>query len=197
MDLEMTGLDPAHHVIVEIATLLTDDELSVVAEGPDIVVSATTEELDRMEEVVRSMHTRSGLLIAIQASTTSLAEAGETTMAFLRSHIATPRSVPLCGNSIGTDRRFLAASLPEVDAFLHYRSIDVSTLKELARRWYPQQYRDAPKKKGAHRALGDIVESVEELRYYRGALFAPVPAEHSPPGEARTQEEGLGKPAHP
>lgn len=186
MDLEMTGLDPAHHVIVEIATLLTDDELNVVAEGPDIVVSATTEELDRMEEVVRSMHTRSGLLIAIQASTTSLAEAGETTMAFLRSHIATPRSVPLCGNSIGTDRRFLAAWLPEVDAFLHYRSIDVSTLKELARRWYPQQYRDAPKKKGEHRALGDIVESVEELRYYRGALFAPRTAERSALGARRS-----------
>jgi oligoribonuclease len=172
MDLEMTGLDPARHVIVEIATLLTDDDLNVVAEGPDIVVSATGDQLGHMDAVVRAMHTRSGLLTAIQASPMTLADAGTATLAFLRSHIATAGTVPLCGNSIGTDRRFLAAWLPEIDAFLHYRSVDVSTIKELARRWYPDQYEAAPKKKGSHRALGDIMESVEELRYYRRAVFA-------------------------
>ncbi len=171
MDLEMTGLDPAHHVIVEIATLLTDDDLNVVAEGPDIVVSATAPQLALMDGVVRSMHMRSGLLAAIKASETTLADAGAATLEFLRAHISTPGTVPLCGNSIGTDRRFLAAWLPEIDAFLHYRSVDVSTIKELARRWYPDQYKAAPRKKGSHRALGDIVESVDELRYYRGAVF--------------------------
>lgn len=173
MDLEMTGLDPSRNVIVEIATLLTDDDLAVIAEGPDIVVSATPEELAGMDDVVRSMHTRSGLLAAIEASTTSLAEAGAATLDFLLANIAEARTVPLCGNSIGTDRRFLATWLPGIDEFLHYRSIDVSTVKELARRWYPDQYKAAPPKRGAHRALGDILESVEELRYYRRQVFAP------------------------
>ncbi|MDQ6840412.1 MAG: oligoribonuclease [Actinomycetota bacterium] len=171
MDLEMTGLDPTRHVIVEIATLLTDDDLTVVAEGPDIVVSASANQLAVMDGVVRSMHSRSGLLAAIEASETTLADAGASTLEFLRAHIATAGTVPLCGNSIGTDRRFLVAALPEIDAFLHYRSIDVSTIKELTRRWYPDQYKAAPKKKGSHRALGDIVESVEELRYYRSSVF--------------------------
>lgn len=180
MDLEMTGLDPGRHVIVEIATLLTDDDLTLVAEGPDIVVSASAEQLSLMDGVVRSMHTRSGLLAAITASETTLADAGTATLEFLRSHIATAGTVPLCGNSIGTDRRFLAAGLPEIDAFLHYRSVDVSTVKELARRWYPDQYKSAPKKKGSHRALGDIMESLEELRYYRGAVFV----EPAPPAPA-------------
>lgn len=167
----MTGLEPARHSIVEIATLLTDDDLEIVAEGPDLVLSTPPDALLDMEEVVRKMHTKSGLLTAIEASAISLDDAGAATLDFLRSHIAEPGTVPLCGNSIGTDRRFLAAWLPEVDAFLHYRSIDVSTLKELARRWYPQVYAAAPKKAGAHRALDDIKESVAELRYYRDALF--------------------------
>jgi oligoribonuclease len=128
MDLEMTGLDPEQHVIVEIATLITDDELNVVAEGPDLVVKASDAELSAMDDVVRAMHTRSGLLAAIEPSTTSLAEAGTATLEFLKQHIPAPNSVPLCGNSIGTDRRFLARWLPEVDAYLHYRSIDVSTV---------------------------------------------------------------------
>ena len=122
LDLEMTGLDAAHHVIVEIATLVTDDDLEIVAEGPDIVVSQPPEALAAMDDVVREMHTKSGLLAAIEASTTSLAEAGDATLAFLRSHIDEPGTVPLCGNSIGTDRRFLAVHLPEVEDFLHYRS---------------------------------------------------------------------------
>jgi oligoribonuclease len=173
MDLEMTGLDPAVDSIVEIATLITDDELQIVAEGPDLVVATSPEQLTRMDEVVRGMHTRSGLLTAIGASTVSLVEAGDATLAFLREHIPEPRTVPLCGNSIGTDRRFLAAWLPDIEAYLHYRSVDVSTVKELARRWYPKSVSGAPRKTGTHRALDDIKESVAELRYYRGAVFAP------------------------
>lgn len=170
----MTGLEPTRHTIVEIATLLTDDNLDVVAEGPDLVVHATAEELARMDDVVRTMHTKSGLLPAIEASTLSLADAGAQTLAFLQEHVAHPGTVPLCGNSIGTDRRFLAAWLPDVERFFHYRSIDVSTVKELTRRWLPEVYAGAPKKAGTHRALGDIRESVEELRYYR-KIFLPEP----------------------
>lgn len=171
MDLEMTGLDPDRHTIVEIATLITDDDLAVTAVGPDIVVHATAEQLVAMDDVVRSMHERSGLLSAIESSTIDLASAGAETLAFLRAHISTARTVPLCGNSIGTDRRFLARHLPEIDEFLHYRSVDVSTVKELTRRWYPDALAAAPRKVGAHRALDDIRESVAELEYYRKAVF--------------------------
>ncbi len=171
MDLEMTGLDPGHDTIVEIATLITDDDLQLVAEGPDLVIASTPEALASMGDVVRTMHTKSGLLTEVQAATTTLAEAGQATLEFLRQHIPEPRSVPLCGNSIGTDRRFLAAYLPEIDDFLHYRSVDVSTVKELARRWYPEAYSAAPKKAGGHRAMDDIRESVAELAYYRATVF--------------------------
>jgi oligoribonuclease len=136
-----------------------------------------------MDDVVRAMHTKSGLLDAIQASTTSLAEAGEATLAFLRQHIPEARSVPLCGNSIGTDRRFLAAWLPEVDDYLHYRSVDVSSVKELVRRWYPEMYSKGPKKTGNHRALDDILESIRELRYYREAVFRPSSDAGKTPGD--------------
>jgi oligoribonuclease len=173
MDLEMTGLEPAHHTIVEIATLVTDDDLKLVAEGPDLVVATSAEDLDHMETVVRSMHTKSGLLAAIEASTIPLAEAGRQTLDFLKQHIPERRTVPLCGNSIATDRRFLAALLPDIEDYLHYRSIDVSTIKELARRWYPEDYAAAPKKAGGHRALDDIRESVAELQYYRTSIFKP------------------------
>ena len=171
MDLEMTGLDPSRHVIVEIATVITDDELRTIAAGPDIVVRASAEELDGMDDVVRKMHTRSGLLVAIESSSASLAEAGERTLQFLQAHIGEPRSIPLCGNSIGTDRRFLAAHLPEVENYLHYRSIDVSSVKELCRRWYPDVLADAPPKREVHRALDDIRESIAELAYYRSTIF--------------------------
>jgi len=171
----MTGLDPDRHVIVEIASVITDDELVVVAEGPDLVVKATDEELAVMDGVVRAMHERSGLLEAIAAGGVSLAEAGQATLDFLKTHVA-PGAVPLCGNSIGTDRRFLARWLPQIDTYLHYRSVDVSTVKELARRWYPDAYASQPKKAGAHRALDDILESIEELRYYRSAVFVAPPA---------------------
>ena len=175
MDLEMTGLDSDSDVIVEIATLVTDDDLEVVAEGPDLVVHQPPEVLDRMGDFVRAMHTKSGLLEAIESSTITLAEAGEATLAFLREHIAEPGTVPLCGNSIGTDRRFLVRWLPEVDGFLHYRSVDVTSIRELARRWNPEVLKSAPEKSGGHRALDDIRESLVELRHYRQHLF-PKPA---------------------
>jgi oligoribonuclease len=175
MDLEMTGLDPARHVIVEIATLITDDALAVIAEGPDLVVHADPAQLEAMEPVVREMHTRSGLLATIEASTLTLEEAGAQTLEFLKSHVPAKGTVPLCGNSIGTDRRFLAAQLPEIENWLHYRSVDVSTLKELCRRWYPEALAQVPSKKTTHRALDDVRESVAELAFYRTTIFAPSP----------------------
>jgi oligoribonuclease len=171
LDLEMTGLDPYRHVIVEIATLVTDDDLDVVAEGPDLVIAQSPEALATMDDVVQEMHTRSGLLAAVERSTTTLQEAGDATLTFLEEHITEPGTVPLCGNSIGTDRRFLAVQLPAIERFLHYRSIDVSTVKELCRRWYPEVLAGAPAKTSTHRALEDIKESVAELRYYRSVAF--------------------------
>ena len=173
LDLEMTGLDPARHTIVEIACLITDDDLTVVDEGPDLVVHASPEQVADMDEYVRAMHTRSGLLADMEASSLTLAQAGAQTLAFLQKHIHEARTVPLAGNSIGTDRRFLAAQLPEIEDYLHYRSVDVSTVKELCRRWLPEVYKAAPVKKGGHRALQDIRESVAELAYYRAAIFDP------------------------
>ncbi len=170
----MTGLDPDRHVIVEVATLVTDDELTVVAEGPDLVVAAGPDQLATMDDVVRDMHTKSGLLTEIEASTLTLEEAGAATLDFVRTHVPEPRSVPLAGNSIGTDRRFLAAQLPAIDEYLHYRSVDVSTVKELVRRWFPEVAAAAPEKAGGHRAMADIRESLAELAYYRAAVFHPV-----------------------
>jgi len=173
MDLEMTGLDPATHAIVEIATLVTDDNLDVVAEGPDLVVHQPPEVLAHMDDFVRNMHTKSGLLPAIEAATVDVAHAQTETLTYLRGHIPEARRTPLCGNSIGTDRRFLAKYMPELDGYLHYRSVDVSSIKELCRRWYPREYRDRPVKAETHRALDDIIESIAELRYYREAIFKP------------------------
>lgn len=177
LDLEMTGLDPARHVIVEIATLVTDDELEIVAEGPDLVIHQPPEAMALMDDIVRHMHTKSSLLAAIEESTITLEAAKDATLAFIKQHVPTASTVPLCGNSIGTDRRFLAAYMPEIEDWLHYRSIDVSTIKELARRWYPKVARGAPDKATTHRALDDIRESVAELRYFREHLFVPKPAD--------------------
>ncbi len=171
MDLEMTGLDPDRDTIVEIATIVTDDDLAVVAEGPDLVIHHNEGVLARMGATVRAMHTSSGLIEQIRASTIDLEEAGHQTLAFIREHVPDPRSVPLCGNSIGTDRRFLARYLPDIENHLHYRSVDVSSIKELARRWYPEVVERAPDKGGTHRALDDIRESIAELRYYRETVF--------------------------
>lgn len=174
MDLEMTGLDPGQNVIVEIATIVTDDELNVIAEGPDLVIHQPADALEQMDHVVHSMHTKSGLLPAIEASTITLDEAGDQTLAFIRQHCPKARSVPLCGNSIGTDRRFLSAYLPEIEEYLHYRSVDVSTLKELTRRWYPDVLKSVPHKATSHRALDDIRESIAELRFYREKVMRPA-----------------------
>jgi oligoribonuclease len=171
MDLEMTGLDHDNDVIVEIATIVTDDDLTILAEGPDLVVHADDSLLEGMNDVVRKMHTSSGLLPQIRSSAMTLEEAGAQTLAFIKEHVAEPRTVPLCGNSIGTDRRFLARWLPEIEEYLHYRSVDVSSVKELAKRWYPEAVNKAPGKHGTHRALDDIRESIAELRYYREAVF--------------------------
>ena len=174
MDLEMTGLDPAREVIVEIATIVTDDDLEIVAEGPDLVIHQPDEALAAMDPVVVEMHTSSGLLEAIKASTITLEEAGAATLEFIKTHVPEPRTIPLCGNSIGTDRRFLAVYLPEIEEHLHYRSVDVSTIKELTRRWYPGALEATPRKATAHRALDDIRESIEELRWYRANVFKPT-----------------------
>ncbi|MEM1029554.1 MAG: oligoribonuclease [Myxococcota bacterium] len=171
IDLEMTGLDPRRCVIVEIATLVTDATLEVVAEGPNLVIHADEAALSGMDDYVRAMHTRSGLLERIGSSATSVEAAEAETVAFLTEHVA-PRSAPLCGNSIWKDRHFIEHHMPNLDAYLHYRCIDVSTLKELGRRWYP--HLPGPPAKGeTHRALDDIRESIIELRHYRTHLFHP------------------------
>ena len=199
MDLEMTGLDPGRHVIVEIATLVTDDDLTIVAEGPDLVVATPAAKLAEMDDFVRKMHTSSGLLKEIEASTLSLADAGAATLAFIQEHVPKARTVPLAGNSIGTDRRFLAAYLPAIEEYLHYRSVDVSTVKELGRRWYPEVLASAPTKAGDHRAMGDIKESVAELAYYRDTMFrppasAPATTEAASPATATHPDEPKGEP---
>jgi len=180
MDLEMTGLEPERHVIVEIATLITDDELHVVAEGPDLVIHAALDELAEMGSYVTEMHTRSGLLPLISASTISTADAEAATLNFIRAHVSEAQSVPLCGNSIGTDRRFLQQYMPTLEAYFHYRNVDVSTIKELVRRWYPDLVGTGPEKATTHRALDDIRESLAELVFYREHVFrapdAPSPS---------------------
>jgi len=192
MDLEMTGLDATKNVIVEIATLITDDELNIIAEGPDLVIHATEEELALMDEVVVEMHARSGLTNEIRASVITLEEAGAATLAFIQAHISEPRTVPLCGNSIGMDRRFLTAYLPEIEEYLHYRSVDVSTIKELARRWYPEDLKEYTKSASAHRAMDDIKESLEEMRYWRKRVFRAqtAPAETAAPETTSDSAEG-------
>lgn len=172
LDLEMTGLDVRRHVIVEIAVLVTDLDLRPVDDGIDLVVHQPASALALMDDVVRGMHTRSGLLGAIEASTLSLADAGAQALAYVQGHVPEPRTVPLCGSSIGVDRRFLDAYLPELEAHLHYRSIDVSTLKELCRRWAPEVYRRRPPKRETHRALLDVQDSIGELAFYRAEFLA-------------------------
>jgi len=167
----MTGLDPATEVIVEIATLITDDDLNVIAEGPDLVINQPESVLAAMQPVVVEMHTTSGLLAAIRASQVTLEQAGKETFDFIKQHVTEARTIPLCGNSIGTDRRFLAKYLPEIENYLHYRSVDVSTIKELVKRWYPGVEITRPTKSGAHRALDDVRESIRELKFYRENVF--------------------------
>lgn len=179
VDLEMTGLDPARHVIVEVAALVTDAELNIIDEGVDLVVHATDAQLAEMDDVVTSMHSENGLLDEIKASPVSLAEAEDAVLALVEKHCDPAHPAPLAGNSIATDRTFIRAQMPRLDAALHYRMIDVSTVKELSRRWFPKAYYNQPQKGMAHRALADIVESIRELDYYRRAVFVPAPGPDS------------------
>jgi oligoribonuclease len=174
----MTGLDIERDALVEIACLVTDGELALLDDGVDLVIKPPAEAVDQMVDVVREMHTSSGLLEELAGGVT-LAEAQEQVLTYIRGHVAEPRKVPLCGNSIATDRTFIARDMPELDAFLHYRMVDVSSIKELARRWYPRAYFASPQKHGGHRALADIRESIQELRYYREAIFVPPPGPDS------------------
>jgi oligoribonuclease len=178
IDCEMTGLDLARDALIEIACLVTDGNLTVLDEGVDLVIKPPAEAVDGMLPVVRDMHTTSGLIEELGGGVT-LAEAQEQVLRYVRSHIPDARKVPLCGNSIATDRAFLARDMPELDAFLHYRMVDVSSIKELARRWYPRAYFASPPKHGGHRALADIRESIQELRYYREVIFVPPPGPDS------------------
>lgn len=168
MDLEMSGLDPDHCAILEIATIITDAELGIIAEGPDLVIHQSDAVLDAMDEWCTKHHGDSGLTAAVKSSTVSLVDAEAQTLAFIAQHCG-PRQAPLCGNTIWQDRRFLVRHMPTLEAHLHYRLVDVSTIKELARRWYPTL--EAPKKSESHRALDDIRESIAELRFYRERLF--------------------------
>jgi len=174
IDMEMTGLDPAKCVVLEIATIVTESDLSLVAEGPELVVHAAEEQLGGMVRVVREMHDASGLTDRARASRLSVEEAETLTLAFVKKHCAKKGLHPICGNSIGTDRRFIAAYMPRLDAHLSYRSVDVSSIKELARRWHPKAHAGRPEKKKGHRALADIRESIAELRYWREAVFRPA-----------------------
>jgi oligoribonuclease len=175
IDCEMTGLDLGSDLLVEVAALVTDSELNVLGEGVDVVIGASAEQLERMPDVVREMHASSGLTDEVLASAVTLQEAQEQVLAHIREWVPERGKAPLCGNSIATDRGFLARDMPELDDWLHYRMVDVSSVKELARRWYPRAYFNAPQKGGGHRALADILESVQELRYYRAAVFVPQP----------------------
>jgi oligoribonuclease len=171
----MTGLDLGKDALIEIAALVTGPDLTVLGDGVDVVVRADDAALDGMPDVVREMHARSGLTDEVRRSTVSLAEAEDAVLEYVRQYVPEPRTAPLCGNSIATDRGFLARDMPRLDAHLHYRMIDVSSIKELCRRWYPRVYFGQPTKGLAHRALADVRESIRELEYYRRTLFVPLP----------------------
>jgi oligoribonuclease len=171
----MTGLDLGKDALIEVAALVTGPDLTVLGDGIDLVIHADDAALDAMPEVVRDMHAKSGLTEEVRRSTVTMAEAEEAVLAYIKEFVPNPRSAPLCGNSIATDRGFLARDMRALDDFLHYRMIDVSSIKELARRWYPRVYFGQPQKGLAHRALADIRESIRELEYYRRTVFVPLP----------------------
>ena len=192
IDCEMTGLDIERDALIEIACLVTDAELNLLDEGVDVIIKPPAEALASMPEVVREMHTTSGLLAELPNGIT-VAEAQDIVLGYVRGHVGEAKRAPLCGNSIATDRWFIARDMPELDGYLHYRMVDVSSVKELARRWFPRAYFASPKKDGGHRALADIRESVQELRYYREAVFVPQPGPDSPTAReiaARVSEPG-------
>jgi oligoribonuclease len=184
IDCEMTGLDLGHDALIEVAALVTDSELNILGEGVDAVIKPPAGAVEQMLPVVREMHTASGLLEELEGGLT-MAEAQELVLDYVRAHIPEARRAPLAGNSVGTDRGFLARDMPDLEGHLHYRVVDVSSIKELVRRWYPRVYFQAPAKTGNHRALGDIRDSIEELKYYRAAVFV------SPPGPDSETAKGI------
>jgi len=175
IDCEMTGLDLGRDALIEVAALVTDPDLNVLGDGVDVVIHAEDALLDGMFDVVREMHEKSGLTEQVRVSMIGVDEAEDRIMSYVTTHVPEPRSAPLCGNSIATDRAFLARDMPRLDAHLHYRMIDVSSIKELCRRWYPRTYYGQPPKGLAHRALADIKESIRELEFYRRTIFVPPP----------------------
>ncbi len=175
IDCEMTGLDLRRDALIEVAALVTDPDLNILGDGVDVVIHAPDEILDGMVQYVRDMHAKSGLTDEVRASTVTMTEAEDMIMDYITSFVPAPRSAPLCGNSIATDRGFLARDMKRLDDHLHYRMIDVSSIKELCRRWYPRTYYGQPAKGLAHRALADIKESIRELDYYRNTVFVPGP----------------------
>jgi oligoribonuclease len=178
IDCEMTGLDIKQDALIEIACVVTDSELNLLDSGIDLIIKPPAEAVDQMGDVVRDMHTKSGLLDEL-VNGMPLADAAVAVLTYVKHHVPEARKAPLCGNSIATDRWFVARDMPDLDNWLHYRMIDVSSVKELARRWYPRAYFASPDKHGGHRALADITESVRELQYYRAAVFVPQPGPDS------------------
>lgn len=194
IDCEMTGLSLANDALIEVAALVTDSELNVLGDGVDVVIRPPAEALTTMPEVVRQMHTASGLLTELDSGTT-LEAAEAQVLAYIKEHVPEPGKAPLCGNSVGTDRGFLLRDMPTLESYLHYRIVDVSSVKELARRWFPRAYFNSPDKNGNHRALADIRESIAELRYYREAVFVPQPGPDSDTAKAIAAKHVL--PAEP
>jgi len=189
IDCEMTGLDPVNDALVEIAALVTDFDLNVVGDGLDVVIKPPQAALDQMDPFVRDMHTASGLLKELDDGV-DLKTAEVQVLDYVRSNCPEGSRPPLAGNSIGTDRTFISRDMPTLETFLHYRVVDVSSIKELARRWHPRAYYNAPAKRGNHRALADIQESIEELRYYRAAIFVPSPGLSSSEAKQLAAEYG-------
>ena len=195
VDCEMTGLDPVRDVLVEIAVVVTDSELTLLDDGLDLLIATDPAKLGGMEDVVRDMHTHSGLLEALAEATTSLEEAEQQVLDYVTRFVPERRKAPLCGNSIATDRSFISRYMPRLDDHLHYRMIDVSSIKELARRWYPRVYFNSPAKTGGHRALADIIDSINELRYYRATLFVAAPGPDTDAARAAAAQFALPAPA--
>ncbi len=193
IDCEMTGLDLGKDALIEIAALVTDGELQVLGGGLDLVIHTDDATLDSMPDVVAEMHAKSGLTDEVRQSTVTLAEAEQKVLAYVRRWVPGVRSAPLAGNSVATDRRFMARDMPELEAHLHYRMVDISSIKELCRRWYPRIYYAQPAKGLAHRALADIQESIRELAYYRRTAFVPQPGPTSEQAQAAAREL-LGEP---
>jgi oligoribonuclease len=189
IDCEMTGLDYVADALIEIAAVVTDYDLNVLGDGVDLVIKPPAEAIAQMDDFVRSMHEKSGLLTELDNGI-SLEEAEQEVLAYVREHCADGSRPPLAGNTVGTDRAFISRDMKDLDGFLHYRIVDVSSIKELSRRWYPRAYFAAPTKRGNHRALADILESIEELRYYRASIFVPSPGPDSTEAKVLAQEHG-------